>query len=219
VKGAENGLDAIQAQVDAQRELVGRLSPVARGQWLEFNTLLAGYLLSTQGDRMTMAHSVESRCPFLDPNVVEWAHSQPLDYKLKNGNLEKHILKAAFLRDLPRAIVERPKQPYRAPNSAAFLGKDPPDYLESVLSGSELAKLDFLEHDLASRLVRKVTSTSPDLVSPREDQAFIFLLSLGVIHSQFCGQRQVSPLIEDILIRRIDGRCRLDITQGGEGNS
>src|SRR6185503_4576866 len=45
-------------------------TPLAQDQYLEKRTLLAGYLLSSQGDRMLMAHSIEGRFPFLDSNVA-----------------------------------------------------------------------------------------------------------------------------------------------------
>ncbi len=55
----------------------GRWTPLARDQYLEVRTLLSGYLLSSQGDRMLMAHSVEGRFPFLDREVVALADSLP----------------------------------------------------------------------------------------------------------------------------------------------
>ena len=48
-------------------------SELARDQYLEVRTLLTGYILSSQGDRMLMAHSVEGRFPFLDADVMELA--------------------------------------------------------------------------------------------------------------------------------------------------
>ena len=57
-------------------------------------TLLSGYLLSSQGDRMLMAHSVEGRFPFLDADVVALADSLPASYKLRVLD-EKHVLKRA----------------------------------------------------------------------------------------------------------------------------
>ena len=45
--------------------------PLSRGQWLEMETLLPGYILASQGDRMLMANSVEGRFPFLDRDVVD----------------------------------------------------------------------------------------------------------------------------------------------------
>jgi len=59
-----------------------RWSFLAQDQYLEVRTLLSGYLLSSQGDRMLMAHSIEGRFPFLDPGLVELANSLPARYQL-----------------------------------------------------------------------------------------------------------------------------------------
>ena len=83
-------------------------------------TLLEGYLLSSQGDRMAMAHGVEGRFPFLDPRLVEWAFAIPVDWKL-NGYQQKFILRDAFRDELPDAITNRPKRPYMAPDLVAFI--------------------------------------------------------------------------------------------------
>jgi asparagine synthase (glutamine-hydrolysing) len=68
-----DGLTLLQQLLsDHAADLSGQ-TPLQRAQWLEFKTLLAGYLLSSQGDRMSFAHGVETRMPFLDPNLVQWA--------------------------------------------------------------------------------------------------------------------------------------------------
>ena len=74
--------------------------PLAQDQYLEVRTLLSGYLLSSQGDRMLMAHSIEGRFPFLDKEVVELANSLPPRYKLSVLD-EKHVLK-----HVARGLVE-----------------------------------------------------------------------------------------------------------------
>ena len=93
--------------------------PLARAQWLEMTTLLPGYILAIQGDRMLMANSVEGRFPFLDRDVVEFANRLPARHKLF-GLDEKHLLKRAFADLVPEQIRRRPKQPYRAPDAASF---------------------------------------------------------------------------------------------------
>src|SRR5215203_3239622 len=92
-----------------------RWTPLAQDQYLEVHTLLSGYLLSSQGDRMLMANSVEGRFPFLDRRVAALAESLPAAYKLKVLD-EKHVLKRAAASLVPAAILERKKQPYRAPD-------------------------------------------------------------------------------------------------------
>src|SRR5690349_6631162 len=101
--------------------------PLSRAQYLETRCLLPGYILSSQGDRVAMAHAVEGRFPFLDHRVVELGAALPPALKVR-GLKEKYVLRRALGRELPREIVERPKQPYRAPDSESFLHEQPPDY-------------------------------------------------------------------------------------------
>ncbi len=157
------------------------LSAVEKTQWLEFKTLLGGYLLSSQGDRMSLAHAVENRCPFLDPNVLNFAFSLPLNYRLKNSSTEKYILKQAFKNQLPESILTRNKQPYLAPDAVVFLGKDAPDYVESVLSPGELKKIDVLDADFSETFVSKLRSGAASKITPRDNQAFLLLLSLSLL--------------------------------------
>lgn len=204
-----DGLGSLRALLSLHAEEFAAFSPLQRAQWLEFKTLLAGYLLSSQGDRMSFAHGVETRMPFLDPNVVHWAWALPTDLKLKAETEEKYILKQAFATELPPAILQRPKQPYRAPDAAAFLQAAQPDYLEAVLSAQELKKLGFINLDFAQRLVQKVQQTPPDRISQRENQAFVFLLSLALLHGQMITQTPGKPCatsIDALLVRRVDGR-------------
>lgn len=158
------------------------LSATQKAQWLEYKTLLAGYLLSTQGERMGLAHSVENRCPFLDPDVVRAARA--VNLRFDDGFDEKLVLKKAFRAELPQRSVTRPKQPYRAPGSAAFK-EHRPDYLELLLSEGELGRIEQLDPVFARKLVNKVMATPSPEISTKEDQAFVFLLSTAVLHHQF----------------------------------
>ncbi len=96
-------------------------SHLAQDQYLEIRTLLGGYLLSAQGDRMLMGNSIEGRFPFLDREVMALAGRLPDSYKLR-GLDEKHVLKRLGRDLLPAEILARPKQPYRAPDALAFVG-------------------------------------------------------------------------------------------------
>lgn len=184
----DGGLDALTAAVTglaANPGLEGfaSLSSVRRAQWLEFHTLLQGYLLSSQGDRMAFAHGVEPRCPFLSPALVEYAASLPEHYLLSEAGDEKHLLKRAFGDALPPEIVRRPKQPYRAPDATSF--RDPSDptrfvpWVEELLSESHLRTVEPVDLGAAQRFLDKLRRTPKDAVSPREDQAFVLLLSLA----------------------------------------
>ncbi|TGD98922.1 asparagine synthase (glutamine-hydrolyzing) [Methylobacterium nonmethylotrophicum] len=159
------------------------LDPVARAQWLETRTLMEGYLLSSQGDRMTFAHGVEPRNPFLAPDVTAFAAGLPRHFHLTPEDGEKRLLKAAFADVLPARILEKPKQPYRAPDAAAFA--DPAagrliPWVEDALAPASLGEVGPVEAGAALRLVDKVRR-SGGAVSPRENQAFLLLLSLVLL--------------------------------------
>ena len=118
---AEEALADLRASAPEER-LARTLPPafagwgtVARAQYLEMTTFLAGYLLSSQGDRMLMGNSVEGRFPFLDHRVAEVASRLPASVKLPCLR-EKDLMRAAVADLLPAGIAARPKLPYRAPD-------------------------------------------------------------------------------------------------------
>jgi asparagine synthase (glutamine-hydrolysing) len=76
-------------------------------------TYLAGDLLP-KTDRMTMAHSLEARAPFLDRDWVEWTARLPVKYKVR-GLKTKWLLQAAFADKLPPEILHRRKQGFSIP--------------------------------------------------------------------------------------------------------
>jgi asparagine synthase (glutamine-hydrolysing) len=158
------------------------MSAVEKAQWLEFQTLLPGYLLSTQGDRMALAHGVENRCPFLDKAVFDLAAS--VNLRFDDGFEEKRLLREAFKGMLPPSIQKKRKFPYRAPDSAAFASIRP-DCLDIVCSDAELAKLPYLDARFARALVKKVLSQPACEISTKENQTFIFLLSLAFLNRMF----------------------------------
>jgi asparagine synthase (glutamine-hydrolysing) len=193
-----------------QENYISNLTTVQKAQWLEYKTLLAGYLLSTQGDRMGMANGVENRCPFLDPYIVELASN--VNLKFDDGFNEKYILKKAFQDRLPEAIIKRNKLPYRAPDSAAFVNERP-DYLDLIFSETELKKVWFLNTTFCQLLIKKIFSTSPELISAKENQAFMFLISSMLLY-HFFVLKDISVTercltIEDILVKKVDKRMIL----------
>ena len=105
--------------------------PLSRAQYIENKIFLSNYLLSSQGDRMAMANSIEGRYPFLDHRVIEFAAKLPPHIRM-NGMTEKYILKKAALGKIPSELIDRPKQPYRAPISQAFLGETHHEYVHDL---------------------------------------------------------------------------------------
>ncbi len=107
--------------------------PLAQAQYLEILSLFSSYIISSQGDRMLMANSVEGRFPFLDADVMEFCNSLPVEYKLIGLN-EKNILKHVARGKVPEEIIKRKKQPYRAPDAVSFVTGKVPDYVAEMFS-------------------------------------------------------------------------------------
>ncbi len=155
--------------------------PFNQGQYVEAKTLLAGYLLSTQGDRMLMANSVEGRFPYLDHRVIEFANA--LDPRLKMRVLdEKHLLKKAMGKRLPPSILARKKQPYRSPDSRAFEAAGI-EFVEEALSEASLRRSGYFDVDRVRLLWRKVSAGRA--VSYRDSMTFTGILSTQVWHGLF----------------------------------
>lgn len=197
----------MRAQVDDAKAVSGvtrdlpsafsRWEPLAQDQYLEMRTLLSGYLLSAQGDRMLMAHSVEGRFPFLDEEVMAVANALPAAYKLRVLD-EKHVLKRVAEPHLPPEIVARKKQPYRAPNALCFLGAGVPDYVADMLSETSLRNASVFDPAAVSRLTAKCRAHADrgdgDL-SNSDNMALVGILSTQLLHHQFVQNRpETAPL-------------------------
>jgi asparagine synthase (glutamine-hydrolysing) len=159
-----------------------RWSPLAQDQYLEARTLLSGYLLSSQGDRMLMAHSVEGRFPFLDADVVEVANRLPAAFKLR-GLDEKHVLKRAAEGLVPEEVLRRPKQPYRAPDALAFAGAGAPAWADEVASERAVREAGVFEPGAVARLWRKCRAAAgAEQFSNADNMAVVGMLSTGLLH-------------------------------------
>jgi len=167
----------------------GRWSTLAQDQYLEIRTLLSGYLLSSQGDRMLMAHSVEGRFPFLDKDVVELAASLPPSHKLRVLD-EKHVLKR-MARDLvPDGILRRKKQPYRAPDALSFVTPGGPDWICEVMGERALREAGVFEPVAVGRLWQKcLSSGGAAQFSNMDNMAVVGVLSVQLLHRMFIAAR------------------------------
>jgi asparagine synthase (glutamine-hydrolysing) len=155
-----------------------------RAQWLEIKTLLPGYILSAQGDRMLMAHSVEGRFPFLDVELVEFSRHLPARDKIQALN-EKHLLKLAFKDEIPAAILQRPKQPYRSPDTESFFSGLAPQWLSELCDEREIARTSLFNSKAVKLLLDKCLKTNGRRMSNTDNMSAIFFLSTMLISKQF----------------------------------
>jgi asparagine synthase (glutamine-hydrolysing) len=163
--------------------------PFNRSEYLEARTLLPSYLLASQGDRMLMASSVEGRFPFLDHRLIGFANALHPSYKM-HVLREKHLLKEAMRSRLPASITSRHKQPYRAPDAAAFLGSHAPEYVNDLMGRSAIARYGYFDPDKVARLVAKLQRAR--VPAARDNMAFVGILSTQLWHAQFVDGQAIN---------------------------
>ena len=158
---------------------------LAKTQYLESSIFMSGYLLSSQGDRMAMANSVEGRYPFLDYRVIEYAATLPEDFKLHLLN-EKYILKKMMAGKIPESILTRPKQAYRAPIHTSFFGKNAPSYVEELLSDDSIRSFDSFDPEKVNKLLEKFRAGTN--ISEMDNMALAGILSTQLVNLLFIRQ-------------------------------
>ena len=180
---------------------------LSRAQFLEMEIFLAGFLLSSQGDRVGMAHSVEMRHPFLDFRVIDFAFRLPARWKIRGLN-EKYLLKKAFRGLIPESIVTRAKQPYRAPIRELFSAQAPNDYVDDLLSERRLRESGYFNPQKVSRLYGRFRAADQGQAGEFQNMALIGALSTQLLHQQFVTGdrlRSVAQLAPDRVVRGASG--------------
>jgi asparagine synthase (glutamine-hydrolysing) len=171
----------------------GQWDPLEQAQYVEAVTLLPGYILSSQGDRMAMAHGVEGRFPLLDHRLAEFAARLPARLKMR-GIQEKYLLKRAAAGLVPDSVRRRSKQPYRAPDASCFFadGRARFDYVEELLAPERISADGIFRPQAVSQLVRKARQTNA--LGVKDSMALVSILSTQLLVAQYVrGSGQPSP--------------------------
>jgi asparagine synthase (glutamine-hydrolysing) len=118
----------------------------------DFETYLPGDIL-TKVDRTSMAHSIESRVPLLDNEVIDFAARLPVDLKIRDGR-RKYILKRAASGLLPESVLQRRKQGFGVPVGVWFRG-GLRQLFADVLLGQRARERGYFNLGFVQRLVRE----------------------------------------------------------------
>ena len=121
-------------------------------QFLDMNFYLAEDIL-TKVDRASMAVSLETRAPFLDPRVAQFSASLPISYKL-HGSKGKYILKKAMEGLLPDEILYRPKKGFGIPTAEWLKGRLNP-LLHEMLTPERLKAQDLFNADHVQKMIKE----------------------------------------------------------------
>jgi asparagine synthase (glutamine-hydrolysing) len=177
-----------------------RWDPLSKAQYLEMKIFLSNYLLSSQGDRMAMAHSVEVRMPYLDFRLIEFMGRIPPAFRVR-GMREKYLLKKAVQGHLPAEILDRPKHPYRAPIRPILFHPRILPYMDEMLSGDALKQSGLFAAGKVEKLLTKTREQNG--ASEVEAMALFGILSSQVIHDQFIRNypyRKIPPVRPTLLL-------------------
>lgn len=153
-----------------------------KAQYLEVSTFLSNYLLSSQGDRVAMANSIEIRFPFLDHRLIDFMAKVPSRFKIY-GMTEKFLLKRAFRKKLPNSIVNRPKQPYRAPISKSLLINSNSDELKYYISKNAVKDAGIFDSSKVEKLTSIINKKNNS--AEWEDMAISGIISTQAIYEMF----------------------------------
>ncbi len=149
---------------------------INESMYFEIKTFLHGLFVIE--NKISMAHSLETRVPFLDNDMVDFAQSIPPHYKLKTltqikkkdeddikkltkyfnrTNGGKEILRKAMQKIIPNEITERVKQGFSAPDASWFKGESI-DYIKSLLLNKKAHLFNYLNYDFVNNKITEHAS-------------------------------------------------------------
>jgi len=180
--GSRESYGALLNELDVRGQLGGR-DPVHQSLYLWSKTCLPSYVLTTLGDRMEMAHSIEGRVPFLDHHVVEVIRSQPVNQKI-NGMTEKYVLREAVRDVVTDTVYRRQKHPFLSPPATLNPQGKLNALVQDTLRGTTLASLPFFDQKKVVDLLDRL-DTMDESSRVANDQILMILVSACVLQERF----------------------------------
>jgi asparagine synthase (glutamine-hydrolysing) len=171
----------IEGHFAAHFKRVQDVDPLGQLLYVNTKTYLPGDLL-VKADRMSMAHSLETRCPFLDQNLIEFAAHVPSHLKIR-GLTTKYILKRALRGLVPAEVIARRKHGFGVPIGRWFR-TDLKDYVRDVLLDPQALRRGYFNEATLSRLVDEHQSGKRDY-----SHCLWALLTFEVWHRMFIDAR------------------------------
>ena len=155
---------------------------LSKSQYLEITSFLSNYLLSSQGDRVAMAHSVEIRFPYLDHRLIDFMAKIPSRLKIFGMN-EKFLLKKSYRDTLPKNIVTRSKHPYRAPIKQSLLSEKNSKIFEKYCSTETIKNVGIFDEIKTEKLFKKLSKFENS--NEWDNMALTGIFSTQVIYDKF----------------------------------
>jgi len=173
---------AMLDSIDIPRQLTGR-APVHQSLYLWGKTVLPGYILTTLGDRMEMAHSIEGRLPFLDHHVVELICSMPVRQKIR-GMTEKYVLREATKGVITGTVYKRQKHPFLSPPATLDPTGRFSEMMQETLRGPLLKSLPYFDPKKVAVLLDRLPAMD-DGDRTATDQVLMLMLSACALQERY----------------------------------
>lgn len=187
VKDSIGGYDATRALDEWLPAHYDKADDVERAQAIERMTLLGNYLLSSQGDRMSLANSVETRYPYLDLEFVRFAARLPARLKLR-GLKDKFILRETYASEIPEAVRNRKKFAYQAPEKKSFFpGGTLVEWAADLLSGDRIRRDGIFDPDYVKQYCLTPPARETGRQGFRTNMLFMLVLSTSVLKERLLG--------------------------------
>ncbi len=176
---------------DALPHLSGSEHPLNAAIAFEIRTRLPDYVI-LRLDKLSMRHSLETRTPFLDYRLAEFAATLPVDFKVNIDECrEKFICSHAYadFSVLDHETAFRKKQPFTIPLADWFAKPDTlPDFLQDIMLGNIIKQQGILNQDIAREHMNKITASGigPETLVSEADRIFSIIIFTLWYNEFFC---------------------------------
>lgn len=195
------GDEVMAVAAEDMRSHIEGLHPLNQSIYIETKTRLPGWIL-WKSDRLSMAHSVEARVPFMDHPLVELAARIPPGLKL-NGMDEKYLLRKLMMPRLPEHPTYFKKRAFYTPIREWFFTPERQAALSPYLSKEALIKVGLFRPEMVSAYMEKVNmygqpqNMNEYYIVMKMEWVLLLVLSIQMLHSLFverkaaCFQREI----------------------------
>lgn len=151
--------------------------------YADFKLRMADHLLADHGDRVSYAHSVEARFPFLDAELIDFMTRIPPGLLVRDGT-EKWLLRQVALRHLPPALARREKFGFVAPGAASLLQRGIP-WVDELLSPETIRKQNIFDAEMVQRLRTRQLGGSARPNTTFDTDVLMLVLTCGLFLDAF----------------------------------
>lgn len=177
----------------AMKSRIEKRHPLNQSLYLETKTRLPGWIL-WKSDRLSMAHSVEARVPFMDHPLVELAAGMPPAFKL-NGMDEKYVLRKIAAPHLPEHPTQYKKRAFYSPIREWFFTAERSQSLEPFLSVAALRKSAIFNPEYVHMLLRQLQNAAPPATMHdyyplmKREWLLMLVLTTQMLYQQFIEKK------------------------------